>query len=64
MIKEFKVKVEKLSDTTRWMKRAFALTVWMKKRYNLKFKQCTFTYDFREGDVENELVTTIFTFHD
>lgn len=64
MVKQFKVKIDKLSDTTYWMKRAFAVTVWMKKRYKLNFKKCTFTYEFKGDDKENELVTTIFTFHD
>ena len=61
---EYIVKIEKMLDTAKWMRRCFNIAVWLSKRYNIKGDNCQFDYYFTEGQKEDKLVTIRFTFYE
>lgn len=65
MIKEYEIKTEKMLDTSGYMKRAFNIAKWLKKRYNLQYKNVTLTYYFTQEQLDNQKDKVIikFEFH-
>lgn len=61
--KDLIVKEEKLYDTAELMKRVYALSVYLVKRYNIPCKEVTFDYGYKEGQKEKKLVTIRLIFH-
>jgi len=65
MVKRYNIKVEKMSNQAKFMKRVFRIAQWLHKRYNLddRYIMVDFNYGYRPFQKENGLVTIELYFH-